>query len=115
MMKTLSILFALLASPALAASGPFFSLGNTDFVVLVAFLARAQRRRAHPLGALERAPLLAHGAELLLEREVEVLRAGLAEHVLALRAINAGRQDDAFWKYWLEKNHARYRPVTSAA
>lgn len=38
-----------------------------------------------------------------------------AEHVLALRAINAGRQDDAFWKYWLEKNHARYRPVTSAA
>ena len=39
MMKTLSILFALLASPALAASGPFFSLGNTDFVVLVAFLA----------------------------------------------------------------------------
>ena len=26
------------ASPALAASGPFFSLGNTDFVVLVAFL-----------------------------------------------------------------------------
>ena len=39
MMKTLSIIFALLASPALAASGPFFSLGNTDFVVLVAFLA----------------------------------------------------------------------------
>lgn len=26
------------ASPALAASGPFFSLGNTDFVVLLAFL-----------------------------------------------------------------------------
>ncbi len=36
-------LFALIlslgiASPALAASGPFFSLGNTDFVVLIAFL-----------------------------------------------------------------------------
>lgn len=29
---------ALTASPALAASGPFFSLGNTDFVVLIAFL-----------------------------------------------------------------------------
>lgn len=26
------------AGPALAASGPFFSLGNTDFVVLIAFL-----------------------------------------------------------------------------
>lgn len=37
-MKKLSVLFALMASPALAASGPFFSLGNTDFVVLIAFL-----------------------------------------------------------------------------
>ncbi|QYX56618.1 F0F1 ATP synthase subunit B [Roseovarius sp. SCSIO 43702] len=33
---TLIALFA--ASPALAASGPFFSLGNTNFVVLIAFL-----------------------------------------------------------------------------
>ncbi|MEP5729042.1 MAG: F0F1 ATP synthase subunit B [Sulfitobacter sp.] len=31
-------LAAVLATPALAASGPFFSLGNTDFVVLLAFL-----------------------------------------------------------------------------
>ena len=38
-MKRLSILFALLASPALAASGPFFSLQNSNFVVLVAFIA----------------------------------------------------------------------------
>ena len=29
---------ALTASPVLAASGPFFSLGNTDFVVTIAFL-----------------------------------------------------------------------------
>lgn len=29
---------ALLAGPALAATGPFFSLDNTDFVVLIAFL-----------------------------------------------------------------------------
>lgn len=29
---------ALTASPALAAKGPFFSLANTDFVVLVAFI-----------------------------------------------------------------------------
>ncbi|KAJ54681.1 ATP F0F1 synthase subunit B [Actibacterium mucosum KCTC 23349] len=37
-MKKLSVLFALMASPAFAASGPFFSLGNTDFVVLIAFI-----------------------------------------------------------------------------
>lgn len=29
---------SLLASPALAATGPFFSLGNSDFVVLIAFI-----------------------------------------------------------------------------
>ena len=38
-MRTLIILAAALAaSPAMAASGPFFSLHNTDFVVLIAFL-----------------------------------------------------------------------------
>jgi len=37
-MKKLTVLFALAASPALAASGPFFSLGNTNFIVLLAFL-----------------------------------------------------------------------------
>ena len=37
-MKRLSVLFALIASPALAASGPFFSLRNTDFIVTMAFL-----------------------------------------------------------------------------
>jgi F-type H+-transporting ATPase subunit b len=36
---TLTSVAALLgATPAFAASGPFFSLGNTDFVVLLAFL-----------------------------------------------------------------------------
>ena len=34
----LTAAFALAASPALAASGPFFSLGNTNFIVLLAFL-----------------------------------------------------------------------------
>ncbi|WP_137109979.1 F0F1 ATP synthase subunit B [Rhodobacter sp. SY28-1] len=38
-MKKLSILLTLLASPAMAATGPFFSLQNTNFVVLVAFIA----------------------------------------------------------------------------
>ena len=38
-MRTLIILAsALAASPAMAASGPFFSLSNTNFVVLIAFL-----------------------------------------------------------------------------
>jgi F-type H+-transporting ATPase subunit b len=35
---SLSALGTLLASPALAASGPFFSLRNTEFVVLLGFL-----------------------------------------------------------------------------
>ena len=39
MMTRLSILFTLLASPALAAPGPFFSLQNSNFVVLLAFIA----------------------------------------------------------------------------
>lgn len=38
-MKKLIIAFGLTASPALAASGPFFSLSNTNFVVLIAFIA----------------------------------------------------------------------------
>ncbi len=37
-MRTLSLSLALFASPALAAEGPFISLGNTDFIVLLAFL-----------------------------------------------------------------------------
>ncbi|WP_347266253.1 F0F1 ATP synthase subunit B [Paracoccus sp. (in: a-proteobacteria)] len=37
-MKRLSVLLTLIASPALAASGPFFSLRNTDFIVTLAFL-----------------------------------------------------------------------------
>lgn len=37
-MKKLAIIFAFAGSPALAAGGPFISLGNTDFVVLLAFL-----------------------------------------------------------------------------
>lgn len=38
-MKRLCILLSVLGSPALAASGPFFSLQNTNFVVLIAFIA----------------------------------------------------------------------------
>ncbi|MEP1961829.1 F0F1 ATP synthase subunit B [Tateyamaria sp.] len=35
---TSTLTFGLIASPALAADGPFFSLANTDFIVLIAFV-----------------------------------------------------------------------------
>ena len=38
MNKLLTVAFAVTAGPALAATGPFFSLYNTNFVVLLAFL-----------------------------------------------------------------------------
>ncbi len=38
MTRLATLLLALAASPAMAATGPFFSLRNTDFVVLIAFL-----------------------------------------------------------------------------
>jgi F-type H+-transporting ATPase subunit b len=38
MMKPLLALFVLVASPAMAADGPFISLRNTNFVVLIAFV-----------------------------------------------------------------------------
>lgn len=38
MKKLLALTLALAASPAMAASGPFFTLRNTDFVVTIAFL-----------------------------------------------------------------------------
>ncbi len=34
----IAIVLSLVGTPALAATGPFFSLGNTDFVVLLGFL-----------------------------------------------------------------------------
>jgi F-type H+-transporting ATPase subunit b len=37
-MKKLVLLAAVAASPAAAATGPFFSLGNTNFVVMLGFL-----------------------------------------------------------------------------
>lgn len=37
-MKKLILLAIIAASPAMAASGPFFSLGNTNFVVLISFI-----------------------------------------------------------------------------
>ncbi|MCB2136780.1 MAG: F0F1 ATP synthase subunit B [Rhodobacteraceae bacterium] len=37
-MKELTLLLAMAATPAMAATGPFFSLRNTDFVVTLAFL-----------------------------------------------------------------------------
>src|SRR5690606_18570374 len=49
--------------------------------LLVALVLGAQRRGGDPLRALELAPLLTVRGQLILEAEVEVLRAGLAEHI----------------------------------
>ena len=38
MIRLVSILMATAATPALAATGPFFSLQNTNFIVLIAFI-----------------------------------------------------------------------------
>ena len=38
MIRLIPLLMALTATPAMAATGPFFSLRNTDFVVLIAFI-----------------------------------------------------------------------------
>ncbi|WP_199258895.1 F0F1 ATP synthase subunit B [Paracoccus binzhouensis] len=69
-MKRLSVLFALMASPALAASGPFFSLRNTDFIVTLAFLLF--------VGVLVwfRVPQIVGG---LLDKRAEGIRNDLAE------------------------------------
>lgn len=69
-MKRLSVVLALTASPALAASGPFFSLGNTDFIVTIAFLVF--------IGILVyfRVPQLVGG---LLDKRAEGIRDDLAE------------------------------------
>jgi F-type H+-transporting ATPase subunit b len=37
-MKKLILMATVAATPALAATGPFFSLGNTNFIVLISFL-----------------------------------------------------------------------------
>lgn len=37
-MKRLTLILSVLASPALAATGPFFSLGNSEFVVSLGFI-----------------------------------------------------------------------------
>ena len=55
-------------------------------VVLVSLFPGPQRGGTHPFGPFERAPFLAPGAELLFQREVQVLRTGLAEDVLAVVA-----------------------------
>ncbi|MTH77223.1 F0F1 ATP synthase subunit B [Paracoccus aestuariivivens] len=69
-MKRLSLLFVLLASPAFAASGPFFSLRNTDFVVTLAFLLFIA------ILVYYRVPQLVGG---LLDKRAESIRNDLAE------------------------------------
>lgn len=69
-MKRLVAFLALTASPAFAASGPFFSLHNTDFIVTLAFIVF--------VGILVyfRVPQLVGG---LLDKRAEGIRNDLAE------------------------------------
>ena len=69
-MKKLAILLSLSATPALAASGPFFSLRNTDFIVTIAFLVF--------VGILVyfKVPQIVDG---LLDKRAEGIRADLEE------------------------------------
>lgn len=71
MMKRLTAIPALLtATPALAATGPFFSLGNTDFVVLLGFLIF--------IGALVYFKVFRKAAEML-DKRAEGIRGDLSE------------------------------------
>ncbi|MBT0959299.1 F0F1 ATP synthase subunit B [Alphaproteobacteria bacterium KMM 3653] len=70
MRNTLAALAIIAASPALAADGPFFSLSNTDFVVLIAFILF--------LGVLVyfKVPAMLMG---LLDKRAEGIRSELSE------------------------------------
>ncbi len=69
-MKRLSVMLALLASPAFAASGPFFSLKNTDFIVTLSFLLFVA------VVFYTRVPAIIGG---LLDKRAEGIRADLDE------------------------------------
>ena len=85
------------AGPAAAASGPFFSLRNTDFIVLIAFLCfvgvlvwfkvpallRAARSWPEPAARAARAALA--GADRRIKLSVEPEAALLAAVVASLR------------------------------
>ena len=70
MIRILSLIAGLAATPAFAAGGPFFSLRNTDFVVLIGFLLF--------IGILIyfKVPALIGG---LLDKRAETIRAELEE------------------------------------
>ncbi|MDS9466000.1 F0F1 ATP synthase subunit B [Paracoccus sp. MBLB3053] len=69
-MKRLSLLFVVMASPAFAATGPFFSLRNTDFIVTLAFLLFVA------ILVYYRVPQLVGG---MLDKRAEGIRNDLAE------------------------------------
>ncbi|MCE2522590.1 MAG: ATP F0F1 synthase subunit B [Rhodobacteraceae bacterium] len=84
MMRSTAI--AILAgTPAMAASGPFFSLGNTDFVVLIAFIIF--------VGALIRfkAP---HFAGRFIDGRIDSIRTQI-DNAASIRADSAKALEDA--------------------
>lgn len=70
MTRLTAALFALMASPAFAASGPFFSLRNTDFIVTMGFLVFVGILLYYKIPAL---------VGNLLDKRAESIRADLDE------------------------------------
>ena len=82
-MKKLSLFLILSASPAMAASGPFFSLRNTDFVVTIAFLLFAYATMSDRAGGSLREGLQVAG-------NARIVGIANASVVLLLEAIHGG-------------------------
>ena len=104
-MRILTPLFLLAASPAFAAGDkPFFSLKNTDFVVLIAFIA------FFAVLAYFKVPQLLMG---LLDKRAE----GTMRLIYALRknGVSSKRVLDAIEKtpreFFLDRAHHEYEPV----
>lgn len=138
MMRKLSIALvaALAASPAFAASGPFFSLHNTNFVVTIAFLlfvgvlfyfrvpamiGKLLDKRADTIrGELEQARALREEAQTVLasyERKHKEMIAQSEAIVAAARkeALAAGEQAKAELKLSIERRLASAEEQISLA
>lgn len=91
MTRFATVLLALTASPALAASGPFFSLRNTDFVVTISFLVFVGILLYYKVPAMVAGLLDKRAAQI--KAELEEARA-LREEAKALLASYERRQKE---------------------
>lgn len=91
MTRFATVLLALTASPALAASGPFFSLRNTDFVVTISFFVFVGILLYYKVPAMVTGLLDKRAAQI--KAELEEARA-LREEAKALLASYERRQKE---------------------